>query len=164
MVVESRSVIRNAKNARIFALLVLIRSHYTIWEPSTGYYVFGIWISASKKSMRNADWRRWYLRLAMAKQFKSVSVWKPREKWSSFLFLRNQNRKARSPVFLSLCTDATCPILRGGGARSLSLLRNRIETLATQAWGRLVKTSNKHTLLNWNYCCNVHKRERTKVT
>ena len=27
MVVESRSVIRNAKNARIFALLVLIRSH-----------------------------------------------------------------------------------------------------------------------------------------
>ena len=50
MVVESRSVIRNAKNARglgrdrpappfpsrarlIFALLVLIRSHYTIWGP-----------------------------------------------------------------------------------------------------------------------------------
>ena len=49
----SRSVIRNAKNARglgrdrppppfpsrarlIFALLVLIRSHYTIWEPGTG--------------------------------------------------------------------------------------------------------------------------------
>ena len=60
MVVESRSEKRNAKNARglgrdilpffppppppfpsrarlIFALLVLIRSHYTIWEPGTGY-------------------------------------------------------------------------------------------------------------------------------
>ena len=46
MVVETCSVIRNAKNARgpfpsrarlIFALLLLIRSHYTIWEPGTGY-------------------------------------------------------------------------------------------------------------------------------
>ena len=59
MVVKSRSVKRNAKNARglgrdraffspppppfpscarlIFALVVLIRPHYTIWEPGTGY-------------------------------------------------------------------------------------------------------------------------------
>ena len=60
MVVESRSVIRNAKNARglgrdrapsppfpsrarlIFALLVLTRSHYTIWEPGT-CYLFSIY-------------------------------------------------------------------------------------------------------------------------
>ena len=51
--VKSRSVTRNAKNARglgrdralpfptrarlIFALLVLIRPHYTIWQPGTGY-------------------------------------------------------------------------------------------------------------------------------
>ena len=53
---------------------------------------------------------------------------------------------------------------RGGTqARSLSLLLNRMETLATQAKWRLVKTSNKHTLLNWNYCSNVHRGERTKV-
>ena len=72
MVVESHSVIRNAKNAPglgrdwalpffppppppfpsrarfIFALLVLIRSHYTIWEPGTGYpYPYlRVWMTA----------------------------------------------------------------------------------------------------------------------
>ena len=66
MVVESRSVIRNAKRARglppfpsrarlIFALLVLIRSHCTIWEPGTGYQT--AWYKQS-------NWIRWNSRAA----------------------------------------------------------------------------------------------------
>ena len=77
-------------------------------------------------------------------------------------FLNSAGPTISEPGTGYLCTDAPFPV-RQGASRSLSLLQNRMETIATQARRRSVKTSNKHTLLNGNYCGNVHKRERTKV-